>query len=961
MNTLQDAIKYAPGFTGYGTKGLDGSMGLNGISLYFSGLNGATDYSLISNAIYNNNLLNSNDVHIPGYPIRTYQDGDYFIDITSEIYVIDKTASPYYKKTGLKLNTFGLFEDTQIVNSFGFRRYSNIVSTVNKNIIDTVYANSNANYSASPLEIYGIKPENYGKIFYCNINSSVYNPFMVFTTGNFSDNAMAIVKKSTQDATDFHIGNIASNGQVKNTRLIFDVNQIMINRDASHRITDNSPLGTILTTNEIFAPYLFNGEKVTKSYFDASTTSTSAILNWDKTKFLNSDESAVYNKIKCDLIFYAPSNIDGSSFDYNNPYNNSVVFEDIDVSGSITITGLQDGQKYKSYLKFYENGWIKTSDIIDCATNLIPSLRLFRNGSELSNAQVIDLISNSSGTVLIFDLSTNIGDWTTNITGSSIYTTVLPKTGNGNGQIRVTIGDNNIGSTDRINSLVIASTQYNISFTVNIKQAAFVPSLVATPNAISFTKNASNSVVGITTNLGNWNFTVSEPWISVNAPNGTSGNAQLNIAVPTNIGVARSGNINVVSVSRGDISTNITISQQVGYETGIVSFRINPSAYEADTDLLRYMPTYINNSKTFATPRELTFRYIYKARLYPYGWNLTNITTIGLLSYTYNGDKVLKTTEINSYIKTPSDLNYTMIQGDDEHVEVPTYPGDVPIIITIDTQKVINTSGISTADYPHHISLSRPYGYRRLQDASMSVELVSSKIAGTEVYDTINPAENKVNMLLKDPSLFINVYDIMANPIVLINSFNVVGSDTPIRYGIISSGWTEMYSSDPSIIVLNKSTFPGATSELGDIHITFKPVQTEFHGTIYLKRGLLSKQMPVTINPVAPVTPVTKITLYDSNSTPLLNQKVRFDEWTSTWDGSITAPSDWNAKVVYDQSKSINWLDYPSMGSATDNFNLGVGRNIPQGESRYAEVHIKTNDSNYEYILQVDYMGNKII
>jgi hypothetical protein len=71
---------YAPGLPGYGTRGLDGSTGLQGLAMYFSEFDGVADAVTIKIKIIANKILFNVDELLPGYPIRVYQTGDIFID-----------------------------------------------------------------------------------------------------------------------------------------------------------------------------------------------------------------------------------------------------------------------------------------------------------------------------------------------------------------------------------------------------------------------------------------------------------------------------------------------------------------------------------------------------------------------------------------------------------------------------------------------------------------------------------------------------------------------------------------------------------------------------------------------------------------------------------------------------------------------------------------------------------------
>ena len=205
---------YGPGLPGYGTRGVDGSAGLTGVATWFSSYDGASDTVTIKSKIIANKELFSNDDLIPGYPTRTYQDGDIFIDRNARIYQIDFAETNLYKDTGVFLNTSGFFTSgpAQLLGP-GFQRYSNQFET-EKYLIDTVYTNSVGDYTTYPTSIYDNAPLYYGNVEY--IGSDVepdftnYYPFQVWTvpgaTGGSNEfNSIALVREKNQNA--WHFGN----------------------------------------------------------------------------------------------------------------------------------------------------------------------------------------------------------------------------------------------------------------------------------------------------------------------------------------------------------------------------------------------------------------------------------------------------------------------------------------------------------------------------------------------------------------------------------------------------------------------------------------------------------------------------------------------------------------------------------------------------------------------------------
>ena len=90
-------FQYAPGQPGYGTRGKDGSTGLVGLATYFSSYDGDADTINIKAKIVANKILfDSIDQLLPGYPARTYQTGDVFIDVNGVVFMIDFDEANFY-------------------------------------------------------------------------------------------------------------------------------------------------------------------------------------------------------------------------------------------------------------------------------------------------------------------------------------------------------------------------------------------------------------------------------------------------------------------------------------------------------------------------------------------------------------------------------------------------------------------------------------------------------------------------------------------------------------------------------------------------------------------------------------------------------------------------------------------------------------------------------------------------
>jgi hypothetical protein len=221
---------YAPGLPGYGTRGVDGSAGLTGVSTYFSAYDGNSDSVTIKSKIISNNELFSTSNKIPGYPIRTYQTGDLFIDKNARIFQIDFAEANLYKDTGIFLNTSGFFSFGPVQSlAPGFERYSNSYDT-QKYLIDIVYSDTVGDYTTRPTSIYDNAPLYFAQVKYIDQllapDFSNYYPFQVWTIGDSADdNAIALVRSQTDNL--WRLGNYDA-GSVKDVSLSLDFKDIYI-------------------------------------------------------------------------------------------------------------------------------------------------------------------------------------------------------------------------------------------------------------------------------------------------------------------------------------------------------------------------------------------------------------------------------------------------------------------------------------------------------------------------------------------------------------------------------------------------------------------------------------------------------------------------------------------------------------------------------------------------------------
>lgn len=221
---------YAPGLPGYGTRGVDGSAGLTGLSYYFSEFDGVTESITIKNKIISNKILFSVDQFLPGYPERVYQTGDLFMDTNGVIWEIDLNETNRYKATTGSIATNEFFDFLKPIAATGYGRWSNNFTT-DPALVDIVLRSGGAiDYTSSPANIYMSQPDQAAQWKYVNVlsegaNGYNYYPFTVFSNGGDED-AIAIVRD--QSVNIWHIGNLDENGAQRSVDLQLDFNNIKL-------------------------------------------------------------------------------------------------------------------------------------------------------------------------------------------------------------------------------------------------------------------------------------------------------------------------------------------------------------------------------------------------------------------------------------------------------------------------------------------------------------------------------------------------------------------------------------------------------------------------------------------------------------------------------------------------------------------------------------------------------------
>lgn len=403
---MSDKFRYAPGMPGFGTKGSDGSAGLQGLSMYFTDFNPDTQASSINTRIANNQILwsTTSDVLPSG---RVYVTGDLFVDDQGRVYEINAETDTFQYKFA-NINTSGYFISAETTtDTYTYNRYFNSNDSP-KYIIDNVYAEGVVAYYDIPSEIYNIFPKNFARIEYSNIEQGNYNPFTLYSSGetNPIDDHKAIALVRDVNSNTFRLGNLNSTGNLRNVNLTFDVSSLKRTKQSLSYFNADTPPGEILTNFEIDANSLFTGMFNTNPVSFMSTVGVDNIMiSWNLSRFTND------SGIKADLYFFKNSPVSGTiSFTSDSSAYHPMIFHDVSTTGSINLTGLETTTAYKYYMNFYKNGWERRSVMKTATTGAIPNISIIPSSlSCTSTAQTVE-----------FDVSSNV-PWTAAFYGTNTF------------------------------------------------------------------------------------------------------------------------------------------------------------------------------------------------------------------------------------------------------------------------------------------------------------------------------------------------------------------------------------------------------------------------------------------------------------------------------------------------------------------------------------------------------------
>lgn len=353
---MSNNLKYAPGKPGFGSKGDKGEDGQQGLSIYFTDYDPVSDVNVINLKIENNqSLWTTSTSSLPSG--RTYMTGDLFFDNDGKCYEIDASENNFTYRFA-ELTMGGFFSPLGVTTRNSFERYFNS-NTSPKYIIDNIYTTGGAiDYSAVPSQIYSVKGYNFARIEYSNVEIGDYNPFTVYSSGTSDKQSIAIVRN--YNTNTFRIGNLDNAGNLRDVDLIFDVSSLRQKKQAENSFTVNTPEGTILTNYEINANSLFDSNfnsNPSDFYGVYHSNLNDASIYWTLDSFTNDSD------VKGSLYFFSTETpFNGTTYPNDASSLQPLIFHNVDSSGEITISELDNRRSFSFFMKLTKNGWSRNSD-----------------------------------------------------------------------------------------------------------------------------------------------------------------------------------------------------------------------------------------------------------------------------------------------------------------------------------------------------------------------------------------------------------------------------------------------------------------------------------------------------------------------------------------------------------------------------------------------------------------------
>lgn len=571
---MSDKFKYAPGKPGFGTKGRDGSSGLQGLAMYFTDFDAVSESGAINARITNNlNLWKNLSAALPDG--RTYSTGDLFFDQDGKTYEINAETNTF-AYIFASLSSGGFFLPLGVSSSTGYQRFFNS-NTSPKILIDNVYTDSGVvNYSASPSQIYEIPPEDFVRIEFSNVTINNYNPFTVYSSGlSGADDASSIaIVRSVNDNT-FRIGNLDNGGNLRNVNLTFDVSSLRQTKEAGNGFNAATPEGTILTNYEIAANSLFDPafNPDPGSFMATLNTGTKDVsIYWNLRDFTND------TNVSGTLYFFTKQTPYAGIYRYDSSILRPLIFHDVDASSGVKITGLNITEVYSCYMKLSTpNGWTRNSAVKNIfAANLSVLPSLF---AEVSSGAI---------TLRGFDVSTNF-PWKYTVTDTTgmLWNFSNPSIGGLDGSINFSVYANNT-STNRSAQITVSPVYGGAPVIVGITQPRGIipPELSLNYSTLDFDFNG-NALTSYSVDVSSnapWNLTGYDSWISPDITSGGAGITTVTFTIdPNNTWQAAGRNDSITFTPTGGSSQYLWIVQQEGPYLYVNTY--GPTYFDVNGDL----------------------------------------------------------------------------------------------------------------------------------------------------------------------------------------------------------------------------------------------------------------------------------------------------------------------------------------------------------------------------------------
>ncbi|MGL5692119.1 MAG: hypothetical protein ACRDD8_15065 [Bacteroidales bacterium] len=295
--------KIASGLPGFGRVGDVGDKGKDGLSVYFTDLDGEINRQTITDRVINGKSLLYKLEDVSNN--RPYMKGDVIVDINSNTYEIILSPGNAYKSLGYKYIPSNIFENAQYTNSFTYDKYTNVYMGDSKFLVDDIMSSTFSALEYTKPVYDGLVLGDFNKVNYVDLstgnNGGIYL-HEVFCNSATNENAtMAIVSEPPKIGSDnitFRIGNVKSidikNGKnVYNpfdTSLAFDFKKLILPKETY--VLDNNGNECKVLTEAEYNPNIF------RKYIQAMYSPDNHLkvyLNVTQTEGLYDMEIASYN------------------------------------------------------------------------------------------------------------------------------------------------------------------------------------------------------------------------------------------------------------------------------------------------------------------------------------------------------------------------------------------------------------------------------------------------------------------------------------------------------------------------------------------------------------------------------------------------------------------------------------------------------------------------------------------